>query len=249
MKKAIYIVVFLFYSCHLSAQDTTGAREEGWPEINVFYSFNEKWRLFAMYSATKIRTSDYTDGAVGMYIDYFASSSLRKKFSPQLQDSSRGYYLWLRAGYYYSSTPQKSVSQVKEHAIATESNSRFHLPMNVLLTARNRLDWRFVNGDFKLRYRPKVTIEKEVQTIYLYCIPYFFGEYFVNFIESSSDRFRFCIGLEIKVARYVNFESYYLRQFQNGETVDAVNAVGVALKFYLSKQAIEYVFHKKKKST
>jgi len=38
-----------------------------------------------------------------------------------------------------------------------------------------------------------------------------------------------------------------MRQFQNGETVDAVNAVGVTLKFYLSKQAIKYVFGKKKK--
>ena len=69
----------------------------------------------------------------------------------------------------------------------------------------------------------------------------------MNFNEPSSDRFRLCIGIEIKVALYVNFESYYMRQFQNGETVDAVNAVGVALKFYLSKQAIQHVFGGKKK--
>jgi hypothetical protein len=136
---------------------------------------------------------------------------------------------------------------VKENTFAIESNSRFHLPMDILLTARNRLDWRTVNSDFKVRYRPKVTIEKEMQTQFLFFVPYLYGEYFVNFNESSSDRFRLCIGIEIKVALYVNFESYYLRQFQNGETVDAVNAVGVALKFYLSKPALQHVFRKKKK--
>ena len=199
-----------------------------------------------MYSATKIRTSDYTDGAVALYIDYFSNSSLRKKFFPQLRDSARGYYLWLRGGYYYSSTPPKSANPVKEHTIATESNSRFHLPKNILLTARNRFDWRTVNRDFKVRYRPRITIEKEMQTQFLFFTPYFYGEYFANFNESSSDRLRLCLGIEIKVAMFVNFESYYMHQFQNGETVDAVNAVGVALKFYLSKPAIQYIFRKKK---
>jgi hypothetical protein len=69
----------------------------------------------------------------------------------------------------------------------------------------------------------------------------------VNYNEPNSDRFRLRIGIETQVALYVNFESYYMRQFQNGETVDAVNAVGVALKFYLSKQVMQYVFSKKKK--
>ena len=159
----------------LAAQDTTGAREEGWPELNVYYSFNEKWRLFGMYSATKIRTSDYTDGAAAIYLDYFAYSALRNKFSPQPRDSTRGYYLWLRAGYYYSSTPPKSVNPVKEHTIATESNSRFHLPGNILLTARNRFDWRTVNRDFKVHYRLKLTIEREMQTQFLFLLPICMG--------------------------------------------------------------------------
>ncbi len=249
MKKEICFVVLLFYSGLLLAQDTTRAREEGWPELNIYYNLKENWRLFGMYSATKIRTSDFSDGAIGLYVDYFANSSLRKKFTPQLVDDSTGvYYLWLRAGVYYSSTPPKSTNPVKEYTVATESNSRFNLPADILLTARNRFDWRTVNGDFKVRYRPRITIEKQMQTQFLFFSPYFYGEYFVNFNESSSNRLRLCIGLEIKVALYVNFESYYLRQFQNGDTVDPVNAVGLALKFYLSKHAIQHVFGKKNKN-
>ena len=199
-----------------------------------------------MYSATKIRTSDFTDGATGVYIDYFSNSSLRNKYNPRLTDSSKGYYLWLRGGYYFSTTPRNSKNPIKEHTIATESNSRFYLPRNLLLTIKNRLDWRTVNSDFKLRYRPRFTLEKDMQTQYLYFTPYFYGEYFVNFNEVSSNRLRLCIGFELKVALYVNFESYYLYQFQNGSTVDEVNAVGLALKFYLNRQALKDILPKKK---
>lgn len=199
-----------------------------------------------MYSATKIKTSDYTDGATGIYVDYFGGKSLREKFTPQLRDSSKGFYLWLRAGYYYSTTPRNSPSPVKEHSIATESNSRFYLPLHTLLTVKNRFDWRTVNSDFKVRYRPRITVEKDMQTQYLYFTPYFYGEYFVNFNDNNSNRLRLCVGLEIKVALYVNFESYFLYQFPNGTTVDKVSAVGIALKFYLSKMALKNIFQKKK---
>ena len=40
----------------------------------------------------------------------------------------RGYYLWLRAGYLYSSTPPESEDPFKENTFVTEANVRFHLP-------------------------------------------------------------------------------------------------------------------------
>ena len=140
MKKVTYTVIILFSYLQLSAQDSTGTREEGWPEINVYYNFTDRWRLFAMYSLTKIRTSDYTDGATGLYLDYFANKSLRERTNLISIDSSKGYNLWLRVGYYYSTTPKSSSNPVKEHTVATEAHSRFHLPMVTLLTLRNRFD-------------------------------------------------------------------------------------------------------------
>ena len=236
----------LLYAFSLMSQDSTYTRKEGWPEVNLFYNFNDRWRLFAMYSATKLITSDYTDGATGIYIDYFASSSLREKFITPLKDSSKGYRLWVRLGYYYSTTPPESANRVKEHTVASESNSRFHCPMDILLTAKNRFDWRTVNSEFKVRYRPRVTFEKEMQTRYLYFTPYLYGEYFFNFNESSSDRFRLCFGFEVKLALYINFETYYLIQFRNGDTVNDVNAIGFALKFYLDRKALQKMLPKKK---
>lgn len=86
-----------------------------------------------------------------------------------------------------------------------------------------------------------------MNTQYLYFTPYFYGEYFANLNQGHSNRFRLCLGAELKVASRINFESYFLYQFRNDNHVDAVNAIGLALKIYLDRQEVEGIFGKKKK--
>ena len=219
-KKALLISVLSFVAQRSTAQDSTGARQEGWPELNVYYKINQKLRLFGMYSVTKLRTSDFTDGGLGLYVDYFAFGSLRNKFYRQSFDSTRGYYLWLRFGYYYSSTPADSKQPLKEHTFPLDANSRYHLPHDILLTHKNRVDLRIVNGDFQPRYRTRVTLEREVQTGYIFFIPYIYGEYFANLYSGSANRFRVCFGYELKITKHIISETYFLHQFRNGEIID-----------------------------
>ena len=75
------------------AQDSTGTKQEVWPELNVFYKFNPHFRFYANYSATKLKNSSYTDGGFGVYIDYFGFPVLRKKLGPNMRDSTQGYNL------------------------------------------------------------------------------------------------------------------------------------------------------------
>jgi hypothetical protein len=162
-----------------------------------------------------------------------------------MRDTTNGYYLWLRGGYYYSVTPPGSKDPVTENTIVTEANSSFHLPYDILLTNKNRFDWRIVNGDFQPRYRTRLTFEKDMHTDYLYFTPYFYGEYFANLNISHANRFRLCAGAELKVASHLNFESYYLHQFRNNDNVAAVNAIGSMLKFYFDHVQVKKIFSKK----
>jgi len=79
LKKNILCIILITSSFSLVAQDTTGTKQEVWPEVNVFYKINNKLRLFALYSATKLRNSSYTDGGYGIYADYFAFPFDNKK--------------------------------------------------------------------------------------------------------------------------------------------------------------------------
>jgi hypothetical protein len=249
LKKIIFIVFLLFFTIRLFAQDSTasnGTKQENWPEIDVYYKFNDRLRLYTMVSGTRLRASNYTDGAAGVYLDYFALSSLRKRFDAEMNDSTRGYYLWFRAGYYYSVTPSGDKNPVTEHTITTEAISNFHLPFDVLLAARNRFDWRIVNGDFNPRYRPRARFSKQMHTEYLHFAPYFYGEYYANLTQGSANRFRLCVGVDWKVAAKVVFETYYLHQFNNVNRIDAVNAIGLTLKLYFNSKAVRKMSSEKK---
>jgi hypothetical protein len=244
MRKLIILVISLVCSWQLVAQDSSGTKQEVWPEVNLYYKLNNKLRIYALYSATKLKNSSYTDGGYGIYLDYFAfPTNLRRKLDPNLRDSTRGYYLWLRAGYLYSTTPPQSEDPFKLNTIVTEGNVRFHLPAHILLTSRHRFDWQINNGDFEPRYRPRLTFEKEMHTEYLFFTPNIYGEYYVYFNNGGLNRFRLSAGVQVKVTTHIEFETYYVHQFDNGKQVNSLDAMGFNLKFYLKHRDI---FKKKK---
>ena len=237
LRKHVLLIVLITFSYIAVGQDSTGTKQEVWPEVNVFYKINHKIRLFALYSATKLKNSSYTDGGFGVYVDYFAFPFIRKRVDPNWRDSTSGYYLWIRVGYLYSSTPPESEDPFKENTIVTEYNPRFHLPYHILLTGKNRFDWRIINGSFQPRYRPRLVLEKDMRTEYLYFTPKIYGEYYVYFNTGGLNRFRLSAGVQIKVASHVEFEPYYVHQFANGKKVKSLDAMGFTLKFYFVHKA------------
>jgi len=232
----------------LVAQDSSGTKQEVWPEVNLFYKLNDKLRIYALYSATKLKNSSYTDGGFGIYLDYFTLARAREKIGFNTRDSTAGYYLWLRAGYLYSSTPPESEDPFKENTFVTEANVRFHLPYEILLTNKNRFDWRSINGSFEPRYRPRLTVEKDMHTEYLYFTPSIYAEYYVYFHGGGLNRFRISPSIQIKVTSHMEFETYYVHQFDNGKNVNALDAMGLALKFYFKHKEVREKFSKKNKT-
>jgi hypothetical protein len=235
LRKIVFLYIpLLLSSGGILAQDSSGTKQEVWPELNLYYKINSKFRIYALYSATKLKNSAYTDGGFGIYLDYYTFPVMRKKLDPNLRDSTRGYYLWVRAGYLYSSTPPESKDPFKENTFVTEANLRFHLPWHILLTNRNRFDWRSLDGQFQPRYRPRLTFEKEMRTEYLFFTPNIYGEYYAYFNASGYNRFRVSAGVDIKVTSHLEFETYFVYQFGNGEKVNDLKAMGLRLKIYLA---------------
>jgi hypothetical protein len=227
------ILALCSFNSLIVAQDSTRAQQELWPGIDFHYRFNNKFRVIASYSATKLKSSDFTDGGIAFNFDYYTLPVLRKMYTPL--DHSRGHFLWLRAGYAYSTSPKNSKDELKEHTLITEANGRFYLPNNFLLTNKNRMDWRFRNGSFQPRFRPRLNLERDFKTEFLTFNAYTYLEYFYNFNTGNKNRFRLAFGTEISVAHNLNFEIYLVHQFENGSQVNNVNAVGLSLKIYMEK--------------
>ena len=229
------IILFLAASpACLRAQDSGSVKRQIWPEVDVYYRFNERFRLFLQLTGTEAN-SEYTDGTVGAYVDYFAFPWLRDKLNPELYDSTGGYYWWFRLGYSYSSAPAGEPKKVV-NILETESNNSFDLPAKIILETRNRFDWRFVNGDFQPIYRPRAKFVRNLKTDYLTFNIYLYGEYYFYLNDHSDDRFRLCLGYVVKVLKWLDLETYFLHQFPNSPKVSQLEAIGFKLDMYFNSK-------------
>jgi hypothetical protein len=211
--------------------------QEVWPSIDAYYTINHKFRLYGTAGGTKLDESSYSDGAIGLFVDYFTFPIVKKIHRNYSHaDSLPGKFVFFRGGYQYSATPPSSEDPFKESMIVTEADARFYLPWGMLLTNKNRFDWRINNGEFKSRYRPRLNVEKDLRTQYLNFTAYGFVEYFANFGNSAVNRFRTQLGFELRVTKRTNYEVFWNHQFEHQPEIQTVDAFGMTFKMYLVKK-------------
>jgi Protein of unknown function (DUF2490) len=214
----------------LQAQDT---RNEFWPEFDVYLKLNEKSRLFFLYSATKLdQRATHADGTLGGHLDFYTLPLFGRRLLLHRADAARSKSFMLRAGYLFSRTPSGSTDPFTEHTPTVETHWRFPLPGSMLLTDRNRADFRFVDGDYQPRYRNRLKLERTFKAGRLDLTPYGHAEAFYDWRFDKFHRFRYSAGAEVLLGRHVIFEGYYLRQRDSVSSPQHVNAVGLALQFY-----------------
>ncbi|HSF52617.1 MAG TPA: DUF2490 domain-containing protein [Algoriphagus sp.] len=234
--KILLVLIFSFSGSEMLLAQIGRKSEEVWPAVEVYFKISPNSRFYGTLSGTKMDSSNYTDGGVGIFYDYFTFPlKFAYKFLPERNDSLPGKFLWLRGGYQYSASPKEAENPFKEHTLVTEANSRSYLPFNILLTLKNRFDWIFNDGDFKGRYRPRMMLERDLKTEYLFLTASGFVEYFAYFGQSNLNRFRAQFGVEIRVMRRMNYEVYWNHQFANNKDVNINDAFGMSFKFYLNR--------------
>jgi Protein of unknown function (DUF2490) len=232
--KPFFLSGFILSFHQLVAQDASLAQQV-WPALDVYYRINERFRLYSSVSGTK-SSSSYKDGTAGFFLDFFAKPWLRgKKNATDLGRSTTGYYWSFRIGYSYSAAPPYDKKK-DVHTFETETNNTYHLPGEIVLQTRNRLDWRWVNGLFLPVYRPRLKFVKNLKTEYLILNAYIWSEYFFYLNDNTQNRFRLCVGTQIKVLKFMDFETYYMHQFANAPLIPSLNAVGIQYDFYFKSK-------------
>jgi hypothetical protein len=229
---ALTLFVFLFSTQLSKAQEST-TRNEFWPEIDVYINVKPKVRLYLIGTVSKsvedgeIRNAQAFEAQIGAHVDYIPND-----------------HIILRTGYRFGSSVGDTDSPYKEHRILTEQTLRKLLPGDVLLSDRNREDFRFISGDFSFRYRNRLTIEREVHLLKERTItPYASAEIFYDTRYNAWNRNRFAVGLQQSLRRgplrrmllpkrQVILDLYYMRQNDSRSETQHVNAIGAALAFY-----------------
>lgn len=228
----LFLFVVVIGTPPAKAQESV-TRNEFWPEIDVYINVKPKVRLYLLGTISKsvedgeIRNAQGFEAQIGAHVDYIPND-----------------HIILRAGYRFGTSVRDTDEPYKEHRVLTEQTLRKLLPGELLLSDRNREDFRFVNGDFSFRYRNRVSIEREVDLFKERTItPYVSAEIFYDTRTSAWNRNRLAVGFQQSLRRgplrkmllpkrQVILDLYYMRQNDSRSETQHVNAIGAALAFY-----------------
>ncbi len=228
----LFLFVFMIGIRPVRAQQSV-TRNEFWPEIDVYINVKPKVRLYLLGTISKsvedgeIRNAQGFEAQIGAHVDYIPNDRII-----------------LRAGYRFGTSVGDADEPYKEHRLLTEQTLRKLLPGDLLLSDRNREDFRFVNGVFSFRYRNRVSVEREVHLFKGRTItPYVSAEIFYDTRTSAWNRNRLSVGFQQSLRRgplrkmlvpkrQVILDLYYMRQNDSRSEIQHVNAIGAALAFY-----------------
>jgi hypothetical protein len=130
-----------------------------WPQTDLYVKVNQTTRVYAFYSGTRIRDTGYSDGQAGIHLDFLTRAMLNPKRTQNWPDEARHKALQFRIGYLFGRSPGNRPDPFVEHTGTAELTPRFYLGGSFLLTDRNRIDLRFINGRFTPRYRNRLRCE------------------------------------------------------------------------------------------
>ena len=129
---------------------------QGWPEVDTYLKLNSDVRV-SFFAATTRENRQGTDAEIGPNIDFYFKPLVKlKKITVFELDPSKSRLLMFRAGYRY----MPSTNGPTEHRGLLEATARYPLLSGVLLSDRNRLDLRSIDGELAWRYRNRLTAER-----------------------------------------------------------------------------------------
>jgi hypothetical protein len=205
-------VLLLVLSGAAQAQDE---RLEFWPEVDFWVRTSPRTSLFFPVAITRAAEVDYTEGLVGAHVD--------RRFS-RAWSARVGYrYLW-------AISDQGEEDQYRESRFVLEATGRVYPGAGITVSDRNRIDLRFINGDFSWRYRNRVRVERAFGLGAERAVtPYTMVEVFFDSRYDDVTRLRWQLGTEYQFSDHVWVDGYYLRQWDDSAELTHVNAIGLAL--------------------
>jgi hypothetical protein len=160
-----------------AAAQSTG--REVRPEVGIYVQQGPLVRLESVDSASSNQNTGEWQGRFDFYVEVALKPVFRRELRDQ-PDVCRNKYLTVRAGYRYV-TGLTSGSSTSENSGILEANSRYLLPWQLVISDRNRGEFRLIKGQgFSTRYRNRLRLERDIQYRWLSCAPHVYDEIFTT---------------------------------------------------------------------
>lgn len=202
---------------------------QGWPEVDTYLNLNSDVRVSFFVAATR-ENRQGTDAEIGPNIDFYFKPLMKlKKITVFELDPSKSRLLMFRAGYRY----MPSTDGPTEHRGLLEATGNYPLVRGVLLSDRNRLDLRSIDGELSWRYRNRISAERTVSIHSYHFTPYLRAEAYYDGNFHKWSRTAETAGCIFPFRKRYEIEPYYEHQNDTGTSPNRqVNALGLVLSLY-----------------
>ena len=225
---ALLLPIVLFVASATSAQ-SEGATFEFDPGTTVTLNLTKKVSLHFYTGREKTEElSDYKwkyGGGVNFRMKPFFTP-----FSDD-PDADKRHLLVVGASYEFSRTSNAG-SVSTENRITLDATPRYQLPKKLLLTDRNRFEFRWVNGDYRFRYRNRFKMERGFRIDKFRMTPYAYVEAYWDQHYDRWSQFRFAVGSEFPIRKHTSIDVYYERLHCVTCADSQTNILGVTLNLY-----------------
>ena len=218
--------------------DVSAAGWQFWPEAD--WRFPMKWdgQLVVNASLKQNQDSDEQELQVGSTIR-FPISTFEAAEAKSAEEKGRQ-YLTGGVGYRFITSLRAEGDDYREHRGILELTPRFYLPYGIVVSDRNRVDLRWIDGqDFSTRYRNRVTVEREFLLQGRAFSVYVSAEVFNDSRFEGWDRRRLDVGVRLPLAGLLRrrheraqrkgreVSVYYAYQDDRRDSDNTLNALGV----------------------
>jgi hypothetical protein len=218
--------LFAFLSVTMAAQNQS---LQAWPEIDGYLRLNSSFRV-SFFAATTKEDRQGTSAEMGPNIDFFLKPLVKLKRITVFQlDQAKDRPLMLRLGYRY----MPSTNGPTEHRGLVEATARYPLVRGVLLSDRNRVDFRDIAGEFSWRYRNRLAAERTLAINDYHFTPYIRGEAYYDSRFQKWSKTAETFGIVFPIKKRFEIEPYYEHQNDTGTAPNQqVNAFGFVWSLY-----------------
>jgi len=190
------------------AQETD---DEFWPELDTYVRLNDHARLFFLLAPVRdAGAGSFDDAQVGAHFEFGVAPHARKHLV-EAYDADQLRYLRASVGYRETFELGGDDDTVSERRVVTDLTPRFFLPWELLVAERNRVDFRWIEGVYSWRYRPRVWVERQSKIGSVKLVPHAAVELYYDSRYDSWERTQYRAGLSVPVAHWFVPQAYFVR--------------------------------------
>ena len=209
---------------------TSATAAEFWPQASASTRLGRTSTLLAYTELHDGEDFPYSQWKVGAQLGY-QLKPIQNRLLLDI-DSDRNHHLAAAAWYEYLATTQSGTSSHENRLGIDVTAAGYKLSRDLLARDRNRVEFRWKNGEYSWRYRNLLRVDADLRAADFSFTVYASGEVFYDSAHQSWDETRFTIGLQKSYRRILKVDTYYLRQDCSTCNPNPINAWGLNLNFF-----------------